>query len=133
VHCYCRWFEQSTLLIAEFVRKPKELLFMEKHLLAPAATNGLRPGKYSLLTKIIIACGTGAAGRIYTCGETVRAILQDYAVSNLQILHVITYFDDLTYDLVSRIEMLVSRESGWGNTKICICKNEMEIAAADAC
>jgi hypothetical protein len=106
---------------------------MEKHLLTPAATNGLWPGKYSLLTEIIIACGTGAAGRIYTCGETVRGTLQDYAVSNLQILHIITYFDDLTHDLVARIEMPVSRESRWGNTKICICKNEMQIAAADAC
>src|SRR5947209_3516515 len=106
---------------------------MEKHLLTPAATNGLRPGQYSLFTEIIIACCTGAAGRIDTCGETVRTILQDYAVSNLQMLHIITYFDDLTHDLVPRVEMSVSRESRWSNTKICICKNEMQIAAADAC
>jgi branched-subunit amino acid permease len=48
---------------------------MEKHLLTPTTTNGLGPGKHTLLTEIIIACFTGAAGGIDTCGETVRTTL----------------------------------------------------------
>jgi len=59
--------------------------------------------------------------------------LQGYTVSNLQVLHIITYFDDLAHDLMSGIEMLVSGENCRGNTRICICKNEMKIAATDAC
>jgi hypothetical protein len=48
-------------------------------------------------------------------------------------LHIVTYFDHLAHDLMSRIELPMSGQSGRGNAKISICKNEMEITATDAC
>ena len=58
--------------------------------------------------------------------------MQDDAITNVQTLYVISYFDDFTDDFVTRVRVAISGQSGWRDTQVAIKIDLVQVAAAYA-
>src|SRR5579859_3026456 len=130
---HSRRFQHHSLLITEQWRYREELLFRQKHLLAPASPDGLWIREYAILTEIIVANLAGTTGRLHLGGEAIGTILQDHPISNMQALDIFTDLNHLAQHLMAQVHVTMTGQSSRSDPKVAIAADEMEITAADAC
>jgi len=68
---------------------------------------------------------------LYAGGQTIGAILEDNAVTNVQALHVLFHLDHFSDDLVAWIGVIVAGQGGGGNVEVSVNKDQGQVTTAD--
>jgi hypothetical protein len=107
---------------------------MHQHLLTPTAAKGLRARKkVRALAQTVIAGSARSTKRLRACGNTIGTALQNYAIANVKALYAVSYFDDLAYDLVTRVGVSMTGKRSGRDTKVAVNVDHMQVATTYAC
>jgi hypothetical protein len=67
------------------------------------------------------------------CGNAIGTALQNNAITNVQVFYVVAYFDDLSYDLVTRVRVSMAGKCSGRDSKVAVNIDHMQVTTTYAC